>query len=171
MTSSSCAAGSGTTSLLAAALIRRSTASSGREADPYTEADAREFVESQEARLTAGDVHFAVVEPRRSDTVRGGVLLRGVDFVDRRAVLGYWIEPRARGQLATHAVRLLARWASMSSPLRAWSDFAPDNDASSRVAERCGFVRQGLLRSWRRAQRPPRTGSCSPSSREPQRGA
>ena len=65
------------------------------------------------------------------------------------ASVGYWLAPEARGRgVATHAVRLLARWAFAELGLaRLELTCGPDNEASQRVAERCGFVRGSLLRS------------------------
>ena len=57
--------------------------------------------------------------------------------------------PAARGRgVATRAVRLIARWAFAELRLaRLELTCAPDNDAAQRVAERCGFTREGVLRS------------------------
>jgi RimJ/RimL family protein N-acetyltransferase len=65
------------------------------------------------------------------------------------ALLGLGAAPEARGRgVATHAVRLLARWAFDDLGLaRLALTCAPDNHASQRVAERCGFSREGVLRS------------------------
>ncbi|WP_280316962.1 GNAT family N-acetyltransferase [Nocardia wallacei] len=54
-----------------------------------------------------------------------------------------------RGQgAATRAVRLLSRWAFAYLDLsRLELTCAPDNLPSQRVAERCGFLREGILRS------------------------
>jgi RimJ/RimL family protein N-acetyltransferase len=50
--------------------------------------------------------------------------------------------------VATHAVRLLARWAFGEIGLaRLELACSTDNEASQRVARRCGFVREGVLRS------------------------
>ena len=56
-------------------------------------------------------------------------------------------EARRRG-IATRAVRLLARWAFDELAIaRLELTCGPDNEASQRVAARCGFVREGVLRS------------------------
>ena len=66
-----------------------------------------------------------------------------------RAAIGYWLAPHARGRgVATRAVRLifpLGIRGSASSRLELTC--GPDNGASQRVAERCGFTREGVLRS------------------------
>ncbi len=51
--------------------------------------------------------------------------------------------------MATRAVRLLSRWALTELGLsRVQLGTYIDNYASQRVAERCGFVREGVLRSY-----------------------
>ena len=84
----------------------------------------------------------------------GGGSLHDVDLDDRRAAVGYWLAADARGRgIATHAVRLIARWAFAELALaRLEITCGPDNEPSLRVAERCGFVREGLLRSHRSFQ-------------------
>jgi RimJ/RimL family protein N-acetyltransferase len=117
---------------------------------PYTETDARGyFAEQEEARLRGEGLSFALVEPRDQDVVRGCVSLSEVRLDQGCAAVGYWLTPGARGRgVATHAVRLLARWAFAELGLaRLELTCGPDNEASQRVAERCGFSREGLLRS------------------------
>jgi RimJ/RimL family protein N-acetyltransferase len=81
--------------------------------------------------------------------VLGGGSLYDVELEQRRAAVGYWLAPEARGRgVATRAVRLIARWAFEDLEVaRLELTCSPDNHASQRVAERCGFTRQGLLRS------------------------
>ena len=68
-----------------------------------------------------------------------------------RADVGYWLLPEGRGRgRATRALRLVSRWA-LAQPgvarLQLWT--VPENTASQRVAERAGFQREGVLRSYR----------------------
>ena len=119
-------------------------------ATPYTETDARDYVaEQEEARLRGDELNFALVEPRAQDAVLGCVSLQEVRLDQGCAAVGYWLAPEARGRgAATHAVRLLARWAFAELRLaRLELTCGPDNEASQHVAERCGFSREGLLRS------------------------
>jgi [ribosomal protein S5]-alanine N-acetyltransferase len=67
-----------------------------------------------------------------------------------RALLAYWLLQEARGRgRATRALRLVSPWA-LSQPgvarLELWT--SPENKASQRVAERSGFRREGVLRSY-----------------------
>jgi RimJ/RimL family protein N-acetyltransferase len=81
--------------------------------------------------------------------VLGCISLDEVRLDHGRAAVGYWLAPEARGRgAATQAVRLLARWAFAELGLaRLELTCGPDNEASQRIAERCGFSREGLLRS------------------------
>ena len=118
---------------------------------PYTEADARDYLaEQEEARLRGEGLSFALVEPRDQAAVLGCVSLQEVRLDHGCAAVGYWLAPEGRGRgLATHAVRLLARWAFAELGLaRLELTCGPDNEASQHVAERCGFSREGVLRSY-----------------------
>ena len=64
------------------------------------------------------------------------------------AELGYAVAEAARGRgVATQALRLLTDWAFAEGILRAELIISPDNEGSKRVAERAGYVYEGLLRS------------------------
>lgn len=67
----------------------------------------------------------------------------------RRGSIGYWLLPEARGKgLATRAVRLVSRWALLELGLARLALLTePANVRSRRVAERCGFRLEGVLRS------------------------
>jgi RimJ/RimL family protein N-acetyltransferase len=117
---------------------------------PYTETDARDWLaEQEEARLRGEALHFTLAGPREQGVMVGGVSLQEVRLDRGCAAVGYWLAPGARGRgAATHAVRLLARWAFAGLGLaRLELTCAPDNEASQRVAGRCGFSREGMLRS------------------------
>ena len=117
---------------------------------PGTAAEARrQRFEDEQARRRGERLQFALVEPSDDELVLGGASLHEVEMDQGRAAVGYWLAPQARGRgVATHAVRLLARWAFNDLGLaRVALTCAPDNHASRRVAERCGFSREGVLRS------------------------
>lgn len=118
--------------------------------EPHTESDARRQLEDLEhARGRGESVSFALVEPRDDDVVLGGASLNDLNLTVRRAAIGYWLAPYARGAgVATHAVRLIAEWAFGDLGVaRLEITCGPDNVASQRVAERCGFTREGVMRS------------------------
>jgi RimJ/RimL family protein N-acetyltransferase len=117
---------------------------------PYTETDARDWLAEQEqARVRGEELNFALAGPHDPDLVLGAVSLQEVRLDQGCAAVGYWLAPEARGQgAAAQAVRLLARWAFAGLGLaRLELTCGPDNEASQHVAERCGFSREGLLRS------------------------
>ena len=117
---------------------------------PDTEAGARAYVaECERARQRGDRIEFALVEPHDDDFVLGGASLNDVSLEQGRAAIGYWLAPHARGRgVATHAVRLIARWGFEDLRLaRLELTCGPDNRASQGVAERCGFTREGVLRS------------------------
>jgi RimJ/RimL family protein N-acetyltransferase len=117
---------------------------------PRTEIDARAYlVQHEQARQAGHQIELAVVEPDNDDVVLGGASLNNVSLDQGRAAIGYWLAPHARGRgVATHAVRLIASWAFEELHLaRLELTCGPDNRASQGVAERCGFTREGVLRS------------------------
>jgi len=67
-----------------------------------------------------------------------------------RGSVGYWLLPEARGKgFATRSVQLVSRWALGKLGMARLSLTAePSNDRSQRVAERSGFVKEGVLRSY-----------------------
>ncbi len=78
-----------------------------------------------------------------------GVLVGTFDGIrDGQADLGYWIRTDATGQgLGTTAARLCARFAFEHSGLRrVHRHHHVDTHGSRRVAEKTGFVREGLHR-------------------------
>ena len=123
---------------------------SWRLARPYTEADARAYIEASEAaRLRGEQLELAIHVPGDPAAVLGGAALYDVDPEQGRCGLGYWLAAPARGRgVATRAAVLLARWGFAELGLaRIELTCGPDNLASQRVAERVGFTREGLLRS------------------------
>jgi RimJ/RimL family protein N-acetyltransferase len=106
----------------------------------YTEADARAWLASDE------EESFAVVD-RASGELLGSI---GVRYLDGGiGEVGYWVKREARGRgVATRALGLVARWALVKKRLGRFqlrADVA--NEPSQRVAEKAGFVREGVLRS------------------------
>lgn len=92
-------------------------------------------------------VAFRVTDAESGVTL-GHVGLSGIDGFMRRAVVGYWVLPEARGRrVATRALDLAARWAFAELDLhRLELDHVVGHDVSCRIAERCGFPYEGILR-------------------------
>ncbi|MDQ6775281.1 MAG: GNAT family N-acetyltransferase [Actinomycetota bacterium] len=116
---------------------------------PYEESDALSWLESQEPMRLAGDGLDLAVVHAETDSVLGAIGIGTVSAILRSASMGYWLAQEARGQgYMTAAARVLARWAFDDlgmARLELTTD--PHNVPSQRIAERCGFQREGYLRS------------------------
>ncbi|HEU4656496.1 MAG TPA: GNAT family N-acetyltransferase [Capillimicrobium sp.] len=97
----------------------------------------------------------------------GVALAPQIDREGRQVELGYLVVPSARGRgVASQALGLLTRWAFEElGMLRAYLLIDVENVASSRVAQRCGYVREGVMRSWH--LKPGRRIDCGLWSRLP----
>jgi RimJ/RimL family protein N-acetyltransferase len=116
---------------------------------PYGEEDAHAFLAIQARRRAEGSaLTLAVVEAPDGDLL--GSISARFDWEPRRAALGYWVAAPARGRgMAPRAAELLAGWLLESLGLaRVEIRAHPDNAASQRVAEKAGFTREGVLRSY-----------------------
>lgn len=116
---------------------------------PYTRVHAQAFVRNAQHELRAGSGVHLVAADARADTLLGvcGLVL---DHARRSGEVGYWVAPDARGRhVARRAVRQLVAWALTDLDLRRVQLMADvRNLASQRVAEVCGFRREGVLRSF-----------------------
>jgi ribosomal-protein-alanine N-acetyltransferase len=103
---------------------------------------ARRWIAGESERRLRGLALDLVISPFDGDIVWGEVGLRGFDAAIRRAEIGWWVAPEARGRgVAAAAVDLVATWA-LAEPLglrQVWARIDPDNAASSRVAAAAGF--------------------------------
>lgn len=67
-----------------------------------------------------------------------------------RASIGYWVLAEHRGKgVITAALRAVTAWGLTAGPFARLELYVePWNEGSWRAAQRCGFVREGLLREW-----------------------
>ncbi|MFF5704471.1 GNAT family N-acetyltransferase [Streptomyces sp. NPDC012794] len=122
-----------------------------RTADPVCgEADGRRWVEGQcrdrEAGLRFG---FAVLEGETGPLV-GGVVLKRPAPGGPSAEVGYWTAAHARGRgVAPRALGALTDWAFETFAGRGLERLdllhQEDNEASCRVARKCGYLLRGTL--------------------------
>ncbi|WP_260867262.1 GNAT family N-acetyltransferase [Streptomyces sp. SAJ15] len=116
---------------------------------PPDEDGAREFLASRTANWERGvGASFAVTDST-SDVVLGHINIGMIDFdAHRSGRVGYWVLPEARGRgIASHALEAMTRWAFGDLRLhRLELGHAVGNDASCRVAGRCGYRYEGELR-------------------------
>jgi RimJ/RimL family protein N-acetyltransferase len=116
--------------------------------DPFGRAEAEWWLGLYERGWVDGSrAGFAVVD--RSD----GTFVGMIAFVTLRldaaeAEVGYIVAPRARGRgIAVRALTLVSEWGFTALGLARIELRAElDNPASLKVAERCGYVREGVLR-------------------------
>ena len=89
---------------------------------------------------------FAVVEDEGD--FLGIAVVPEIDRETRTAELGYVVSPAARGRgVATEALRLLTGWAFELGMFRLELLISAENVGSQKVAKRCGYTREGVLRS------------------------
>jgi RimJ/RimL family protein N-acetyltransferase len=101
----------------------------------------------EEGRAEGTREGFAVVDG--DGTFLGLALAVQIDRSAQTVELGYVVAPKARGRgVARRALQLLTEWAFAElGALRIELRIAVDNRPSSRVAQRAGYVREGILRS------------------------
>jgi RimJ/RimL family protein N-acetyltransferase len=116
--------------------------------EPVPPGFARDWLDRYAAGRRDGSKEaFAVLDDDGSFV--GIALAPEIDRVGGELELGYIVAPAARGRgIATELLRQLTRWALDevgAERIRLIIDV--ENVASERVAERCGYVREGVLRS------------------------
>jgi len=113
--------------------------------DPPPDGFAEGWLARYEA--AAGCAGFAAEDP--GGAFLGLALAVSIDAEAGEIELGYIVAPEARGRgVATALLRALTRWAfDAAAALRVVLLIDTENAASSRVAARCGYVREGVMRS------------------------
>jgi RimJ/RimL family protein N-acetyltransferase len=122
---------------------------------PYTRADARAYVAASRRGWKDGTLWAFAVTDAETQGVLGSCGVGWQDQPHAVAEIGYWVRAEGRRQgIATCAVRLASTWAFEEcgvQRLQLRADVL--NAASQRVAERAGYVREGILRSVRYSRR------------------
>jgi RimJ/RimL family protein N-acetyltransferase len=106
---------------------------------PYSEVDARQFIQSTRSEDTAAFTGRYVIADRHTDELLG---VASLEPVGERAELGYWLRRSAQGhgymkEAAAALLRQGARSLPGNSTVFAKTD--PDNGASQSVLLRLGF--------------------------------
>jgi RimJ/RimL family protein N-acetyltransferase len=109
------------------------------------------------SREAAGADDFVLgIFDRESDTPLGGTGLHRIVPAWHEAEIGYWMDPRRRGEgLCGEAIGALIGWAFKGQDAGGWGlrrvhiRCAAANRASARVAEKLGLVREATLRKER----------------------
>jgi RimJ/RimL family protein N-acetyltransferase len=102
----------------------------------------------RQGRLDGTREAFAIVDGSR-DGFLGVALAVHIDREAQTAELGYIVAAEARGRgVASEALRRLTEWTFADlGALRVELWISVANDGSKRVAARCGYIREGVLRS------------------------
>jgi RimJ/RimL family protein N-acetyltransferase/diadenosine tetraphosphate (Ap4A) HIT family hydrolase len=110
---------------------------------PYTEEDARRYVDETREWATSGERIPLAIADAETDALLGAIDVRLGD----EGSIGYWIAPGARNRgVATRALEALSRWAVYEAGVRRLLlTTHPDNRASQRVAEKAGFHSTGIV--------------------------
>ncbi|HWN22202.1 MAG TPA: GNAT family protein [Gaiellaceae bacterium] len=116
---------------------------------PYSEKDAAGFIAYAEQAWADGVGAPFAIDSAQGEPL-GAIEVHPAAHDPGMAGVGYWLRPEGRGRgAATDALRLVSRWAFEGLGVERLSLITdPENTASQRVAERAGFRREGILRSW-----------------------
>jgi RimJ/RimL family protein N-acetyltransferase len=114
-------------------------------ADPPPDFAERWLATYEAARAEGTREAFAILD---GEAFVGFAVAVGIDETAATVELGYAVVPEARGRgVAAEVLRQLGDWAFARGMQRLELHIGVENEASKRVAARCGYVREGLLRS------------------------
>jgi RimJ/RimL family protein N-acetyltransferase len=122
---------------------------------PYGETDARAYMLQRYDAVQSGTAApFAIVSAADDTVLLGSISLLRIDWQHLRGEVGYFLSAGARGAgHATRAVRLICEWGFAQLRLERIDLLAATgNPASQRVADRAGFTREAVLRSYLRGR-------------------
>jgi RimJ/RimL family protein N-acetyltransferase len=127
------------------ALILRFLAS--RMKNGLTEIEATEWIERSNESWSSGHPRFAIVDA--VDERLLGQVGVAVNEHLRSGEAYYWVARDARRRrVASNALGLVADWVFSKGVERLFLLVHPENAPSHRVAQRCGFTREGVLRAY-----------------------
>jgi RimJ/RimL family protein N-acetyltransferase len=116
----------------------------------YGMQDAHAYLATREESARAGlAAHFAIAAAASGPPI-GSISLLRFAWPHRRAEVGYWLGAAARGHgHATRAVAIICHWGFRALGLERIDLLASTgNPASQGVAQRAGFTREAVLRSY-----------------------
>lgn len=117
----------------------------------YGESDARAYMLQRYDAINSGTAApFAIVQADEDRRLLGSISIMRFDWQHARGEVGYWLAADARGRgHATRAVRLICEWGRYALGLERIDLLAATgNRTSQQVAERAGFRREAVLRSY-----------------------
>jgi RimJ/RimL family protein N-acetyltransferase len=115
----------------------------------YTLSDAHAWIDFCLDVWERGEAYPFFIFDRGDNALAGGCTLNEIDWLRRRANLGYWIRTSHMGRgLAGEAARLTARFGLETLAMQRLEIVAAEgNTASRRVAEKLGAFCEGLARN------------------------
>ncbi|WP_169542203.1 GNAT family N-acetyltransferase [Solirubrobacter soli] len=118
----------------------------GADEDP-TENGVRRFIARQPGLRARGEFLGLAVTDESRRPFLGHVMLHTLAWRHRRAEIGYWLVPAARGRgIGGTAVSLLVEWAFDELGLeRIEITTTPDNGAARALATSLGFSEEGVM--------------------------
>lgn len=116
---------------------------------PLAEAEARLWVDRYIGGWRDGSLAGFAIAASDGGAFLGFIAVVRYGALEQEAELGYIVSPSARGRgIGVRALALLTTWCLGELGLeRAELRIDVANEASSRVAEKAGYVREGILRS------------------------
>jgi [ribosomal protein S5]-alanine N-acetyltransferase len=113
-------------------------------------AELAPYVWTSEASAASSFLRFAIVL-RSNNQLVGSAGFHTVSPRNKTAELAYDLAPGVWGKgIATHVCAKLVQWAHADvGMVRVQATVLDSNTRSARVLQRCGFEREGLLRSYR----------------------
>jgi RimJ/RimL family protein N-acetyltransferase len=114
---------------------------------PYKIDDALNFIKSScDDFKSHKTITFAIDYKNKSQLIHllaGTIGIKNIDFVNKKANIGYWIGKKYQGKgIATECVKLVVNYAFDILKLEEISAFVfPENKTSIRVLEKNGFVK------------------------------
>ncbi len=114
---------------------------------PYTIEDAKRFISeiSIQTQEVGTGIVFAI---ERQGSFVGCIDVKRAEWLNGDCEIGYWMMPEHRGRgFMTEALELLSRWILLEQGFaRVEVRVATENASSQRVAEKAGFIREGIAR-------------------------
>ncbi|MCG9730221.1 GNAT family N-acetyltransferase [Shewanella sp. Isolate13] len=117
---------------------------------PQAESVIREKFERvlENRDLSEGEWLLTIIEDAHTQDFIGFIGLQNSDAEMGQMQVGYMIHPKAHGQgFASESLQAIIDWACLAyKPHKFFAYCIEQNIASIKVLEKCGFVREGLLR-------------------------
>ena len=117
---------------------------------PNTRENVVDFLKrSQRSEKKGTGLNFGI-EYKATGEIIGAIGFNAINKNFNRGELGYWLAKKYRNEgIMTEAVRLVVKYAFTHMKLKRIHVFVePDNIASIKVLEKCGFENEGLLKKF-----------------------